>query len=149
MALTQNEIITPQAPGRGLVQFHGTVDGTATIKNLYVAGATNGGTVGAKVYGITAINNGATAHNVTLVINNSGGTILAQLNVVAAPANAGSNGTATPVAMMSAANAPGLPVDSNGNPYYFLNNGDTLSAEYATAQGTADNLYLYCCAADF
>ena len=149
MALTANSYITPQAFGAGLVSFHGTTDATAALKALYVAGATNGGTNGSIVYSPIAVNSGATAHLVTLYVTNSGGTILAQITAVTVAASAGNNGTATPVALFSPANTPGLAVDTNGNPLYTLSNGETLAAAYATAQGTADILYVSCGGADF
>ena len=124
-------------------------DPTAALKALYVAGATNSGTNGSIVYSPIAVNNGATAHLVTLYVTNSGGTILAQITAVTVPLQAGNNGTPTPVALFSAANTPGLAIDSNGNSFYPLNNGETLSAAYATAQGTAEILYVSCGAADW
>lgn len=144
MAVTANSFVSVQVPGRGLVTFIGTTDATNTLKNLYVAGAN-----GSDVWGATAVNNGATAHNVTLAIVNSGGTVLAQLNDVGVAVNAGANGTVLPQPLLSAAVFPGLPVDENGNPYLRLNNGDTLAAKYATAQGTAETLSLYCITGDY
>ena len=149
MAVTANSFISVQVPGRCLVEFIGTTDATLTPKSLYVAGATGTLTNGSDVWGIVAVNNGGTIHNVTLQINNSGGTVLAQLNTVAVPVNAGANGTVVPQPMMSAAVYPGLPVDENGNPYIRLNNGDTLSAKYATAQGTAETISLYGLTGDY
>jgi hypothetical protein len=72
-----------------------------------------------------------------------------QGNVVNLGTQAGNNGTVTPVALMSASVWPGLPVDSNGNPYLELNSGDTLEAEYATAQATTETISLYCVAQDY
>ena len=151
MTVTANNFVSVQNPGRCLVEFVGTTDATLTPKNLYVAGANYGtlGVNGSDVWGLIAVNNGTTAHNVTLQINNNGGTVLAQINTVAVAANAGNNGTVTPVALMAAAVAPGYPVDDNGNPYIRLNNGDTLSAKYATAQGTAETLSLYGLTGDY
>jgi hypothetical protein len=142
MALTPNSVVSPQTPSRGLVRFVGTTDGTATLKALYTAG-----TNGSKVLGIVGVNAGATAHNVTLMIVNGGTNY--QGNVVNLGTQAGNNGTVTPVALMSASVWPGLPVDSNGNPYLELNSGDTLEAEYATAQATTETISLYCVAQDY
>ena len=144
MPVTANSFVSVQTPNRGAVTFIGTTDATAALKNLYVAGAN-----GSDVYGIVAVNNGATAHNVTLVINNSGGTVLAQLNTVAVPIAAGNNGTVTPTALMTPAVWPGLAVDENGNPYLRVNTGETLGAKYATAQATTETLSLYCLAGDY
>lgn len=149
MTVTANSVITPQAFGGGRVSFRGTTDGTATLKALYVAGATNGGTNGSVVLGAVAVNAGATAHNVTLAVTNSGGTVLAQVNTVPVPASAGNNGTALPVSLLGAAVLPGLVSDANGNPIINLNNGETLAAEYATAQLTTEVLYVFCTGADY
>jgi hypothetical protein len=142
MAVTANSIVTPQTPNRGIVRFVGTTDALATLKSLYVAGAN-----GSKVLGACAVNAGATAHLVTLMVVNA--TTAYQANAISVAASAGNNGTVTPVSLMAAAVWPGLPVDSNGNPYLFLNSGDTLQAEYATAQLTTEILSLLCVASDF
>lgn len=144
MTVTANSFVSGQTPNRGAVTFIGTTDAAGTLKNLYVAGPN-----GSDVYGVVAVNNGATIHNATLVINNSGGTVLAQLNTVSVPASAGNNGTATPAALMTPNVWPGLAVDENGNPYLRVNSGDTLGAKYATAQATAETLSLYCLAVDY
>lgn len=144
MAVTANSFVSGQTPNRGAVTFIGTTDATAALKNLYIAGAN-----GSDVYGAVAVSNGATVHNVTLVINNSGGTVLAQLNTVSVPASAGNNGTVTPAALMVPAVWPGLPTDENGNPYLRVNSGDTLGAKYVTAQATTETLSLYCLAVDY
>lgn len=142
MATTPNSVITPQTPSRGLVRFVGTTDTTLSLKPLYTAGAN-----GSKVVGIVGVNAGATAHNVTLMIVNGGSNY--QQNTVILAAQAGNNGTITPVSFTAPSIWPGLPVDSNGNAYLELNSGDTLEAEYATAQATTETISLYCVAADY
>ena len=144
MPVTANSYVSAQTPNRGVVEFIGTTDATAALKSLYIGGAN-----GSNVYGAIAVNNGATAHLLTLVINNSGGTVLSQLNAVNIPASAGNNGTVLPVSLMAAAVWPGLAVDPNGNPFLRVNNGDTLSGKYATAQATTETLSLYCLADDY
>lgn len=141
MAVTANSIVSPQTPNRGVVRFVGTTDAAGADKAVYTSG-----TNGSKVFGMVATN-GATIHNLTLAINNGGTRYV--LNTVSLPVNAGQNGTVLPVAPMSVVNWPGLPVDSNGNPYLLLASGDTLEAQYATAQGTGDTISLACLAADF
>lgn len=141
MTVTANNVVTAQTPGRGIVRFVGTTDAAGTDKAIYTAGAN-----GSKVYGLT-VTNGATAHNATLAINNGGTRYV--LNTVSLTVNAGQNGTVLPIAAMSVVNWPGLAVDSNGNPYLLLASGDTLEAQYATAQGTADTISISCLAADF
>lgn len=142
MAVTANNVVTPQTPNRGLVRFVGTTDATATLKTLYTAG-----TNGSDITGLWGVNAGATAHNVTLAIVNSSTTY--QLNVVNLGTQAGNNGTAVPVSFLAPANWPGLPQDSNGNPLLRLVSGDTLGAEYATAQASTETISLFCVAADY
>ena len=141
MAVTGNNVITIQTPNRAEVRFVGTTDAAGTDKTVYTAG-----TNGSKVWGLTATN-GGTIHNLTLAITTSGTRYV--LNTVSLPVNAGQNGTVVPVSLMSIVNWPGLAVDSNGNPYILLDSGDTLTAQYATAQGTADTISLTGAAGDF
>ena len=106
MPVTANSYISPQTPNRGLVEFVGTTDATAALKALYVGGGN-----GSNVYGVMGVNNGATAHLVTLVVNNSGGTVLAQINAVTLAINAGANGTVVPQPVLSASVYSGGAVD--------------------------------------
>lgn len=141
MTVTANSVVTPQTPNRDVVRFVGTTDTTLTPKSLSVAGAN-----GSDIVGLW-ITNGATAHNVTAIILNNSTSYIA--NVVAVGANAGQNGTALAVNMLSSSVWPGLPVDGNGNPFLRLVSGDTLQLEYATAQGTGDTIYGFAIRADY
>ena len=141
MAVTANNVVTPQTPNRGVVRFVGTTDTTLSDKAIYTAG-----TNGSKVLGLTATNAG-TAHNLTLAINNGGTRYV--LNTLSLTASAGQNGSTAPIACMSIANWPGLAIDNNGNPYVLLDSGDTLEGQYATAQATGDTISLYTVAVDF
>ncbi len=135
MTVTANSNITIQTPDTGIVRFVGTTDATLTPKALY----TNPGTDPVDLNSVTATN-GATAHNVSLLLISAGTTYT--LNTVAVAVNAGNNGTVLPVSFLSVVNWPGLPVDANGNPFLRVPGSGTISAQYATAQGTADTLCL-------
>ena len=142
MTVTANSVVTPQTPSEAIVQFVGTTDGTATLKTL-VAGGTNG----TKVFGMFATNDG-TAHNLSICLVNAVGTSV--INTVSLTANAGKNGTTAPIACMALANWPGLPVDGNGNPYFYLTGtADSVQLKYATAQATTDTIVVMAQVANF
>lgn len=142
-AVTPNNVITPQLPTRGIVQFLQGTDVAGTYKTLYTAGAN-----GSKCNGMWLTTDDATAtHLVTVEVVNTavkyGGT------AVTTTLGAGYNGTAYATDFMSNGAWPGLPTDSEGNPYLFLQSGDTLQATFATAltAGKKVNLVVNC--ADF
>jgi hypothetical protein len=139
-AVTANSIITAQTPNRGIVQFLQGTDTAGTYKTLYTAGAN-----GSMCFGMWSTNNDPSAtHVITVQIVNAavkyGGVAL--LSIVSA-------GFATGVPaqnLMSAAVWPGLPVDSNSNPYIVLASGDTIQATFATALTASDvlNIVTFC-----
>lgn len=135
-ALVSNNLITPQYPDRGLVRFVGTTDAAGSAKAIY----TNPGTDPVDVVGLI-VTNGATAHTMSVIVTSSATAYT--VNDVSVAAHAGQDGTVTPVNFLSPANWPGLPLDGNGNPFFRLGGSDTLSLQYATAQGTADTIYGY------
>lgn len=130
-AVTANSNITPQTPNRGIVQFLQGTDAANTDKTLYTAGAN-----GSICKGMTATtNDGSTAHLITVQLKNGsvdyGGT------AVNVPVSSGFASGAPPVNMMSSTNWPGLPLDSDNNPFIYLISGDTLQAQYASTLTSA------------
>jgi hypothetical protein len=142
-AVTPNSVVTPQAVNRGIVQFLQGTDAAGTYKTLYTAG-----TNGSKCVGMWTTNNDASlTHLVTVQIVNStvkyGGTALTTV------VNAGFvNGTGAQ-SLMSATVWPGLPVDSDGNPYLQLITGDTIQATYATNLTSTDLISIVVSCNDF
>lgn len=142
-AVTPNSVVTAQTPNRGIVQFLQGTDTAGTYKTLYTAGSN-----GSKCSAVWENNNDASAtHLITLEIVNSsvkyGG---------AAMTTAVSDGYANGVPaknMMASTIWPGLPLDSDGNPFFFLNSGDTLQATFATALTTSDKINLVAVCSDF
>jgi len=135
MAVTPNSFITPQGYRNAVVNFVGTTDPAGTAK-VVVTGGTNGSWVQALI-----ATNGATAHNVALLITNGGTDYI--INEIAVAANVGQNGTALPQDMLSPVVGPNYVLDGNGNRMIYLGGtADALRAKYATAQGTADTLTL-------
>lgn len=143
-ATTPNSSVTPQAPNRGIVQFLQGTDTAGVYKTLYT-----GGSNGSIIKGIFATSNDASAaHLVTCQIVNSsvkyGGV------AVNVPVNSGMATGVAPVNIMAPASWVGLPLDSDGNPFFFLASAsDTLQCTFATALTSSDVLNLFAVAADF
>lgn len=142
-AVTPNSVVTPQTPTRGIVQFLQGTDSPGTYKTLYT-----GGTNGSKCIAIWENNNdGSATHLVTIEIVNStvkyGGIALTTVS------NEG-YGSAVPARnFFSTALWPGLPNDSDGNPFIFLASGDTLQATYATTLTSSDKINLVAVCMDY
>jgi hypothetical protein len=135
MAVTGNNIILLQTPIAGYVEFIGTTDAAGTAKTVVVAG-----TNGADITNVSFVNNGATAHVMTIQVVSSSTTYV--LNTTSLAANQGSNGTTAPLNMLATANWQG-PTDANGNPILRLNASETLQAKYASNQATTEAIYGY------
>jgi hypothetical protein len=137
--MAANNVITAQQLGRAAVRFVQGTDAAGTPKSVYVANAANSGTLGSQVKGLYAVSSDATsAHAVTLLLANGSGTT--ELVTVSVPANSGNASGTPPVSLMAAAVWPGLPVDSNGNPFQNLQSGDTLMAQFATTLAASSTL---------
>lgn len=141
-AVTVNSIVTPQTPNRGVVQFLPASTPTAYL-TLYTAGAN-----GSKCFSMWATSNDSAAHVLTVQLVNAtikyGGMTL-------------TTGTSLPgfatgvgaLNLMSSTVWPGLPLDSDGNPYIILASGDTLQATYTTAVTAADAVNIVTTCSDF
>lgn len=137
MATTPNSIITVQTPKLDLLQFS-TLDSTSVLKVL-----ATGGVNGSKVTGLWVNNGDSTAHSVRVDITRSGSSFAGVVSTI--PASAGFANGIPPVNMMAPAVWPGLPVDSDGNPFLFLQSTlDQLQALYtinlSTGVGATINL---------
>ena len=92
------------------------------------ASGTNGGY--SRVIRLIASNQDTTTdHVVTCQQKTSGGTVLAQWQVLVPH----QTGVITPVDLKSTLVYPGLPIDPNGNTYIGLYNADIVQCTYATA----------------
>ena len=142
-APTSNAPIFPTAVNRGIVQFLQGTDSAGTYKTIYTAGS-NGSIIKA-LWATT--NDASLAHLVTCQIVNTavsyGGT------AVSIPISSGFASGAPPVNMMSFVNWPGLPLDSDGNPFLYLVSGDTLKCTFATGLTSSDVINLVAVASDF
>lgn len=142
-AVTPNSVVTAQTPNRGIVQFLQGTDTAGTYKTLYTAGSS-----GSKCFALWETNNDASAtHLVTVQIVNSavkyGG-----VAVTSVLSEGFANGVPAKN-FFSSSIWPGLPMDSDGNPYLLLVSGDTLQATFATALTSTDVLNLTAVCVDF
>jgi hypothetical protein len=143
-ATTPNSVITPQTPNRGIVQFLQGTDTAGTYKTLYTSGAN-----GSKCFGMWSTNNDETAtHLITVQVVNA--TVFYGGTSITSTLGAGFLTGIPPINLVSAINWPGLPLDSDGNPYILLISGDTIQATYATALSDAsDVINIVASCADF
>jgi len=151
-AVTQNSWVTVQTPKNGTQTFVQGTDAAGTYKTLYT-----GGTNGTKVKAIWVTSNDASAqHLVTVQVSTSTSAHCSpQSNCVGGvavtiPANSGFGSNVPAVNMMSVTNWPGLPVDSDGNPFIYLaGSSQTLEATFATALTASDQIAITVIAEDF
>lgn len=142
-ATTPNSVVTPQTPSRGVVQFLQGTDTAGTYKTLYT-----GGSNGSKCWGGWETNNDASvAHLITIEVVNS--TVKYGGVAFNTAVNDGYANSVPAKNWTSSAYWTGLPQDSDGNFYFFLANGDTLQATFATALTTSDKINLEVTCADF
>lgn len=139
-AVTTNAIVSAQTPKEGHYQFT-SASSTATYQTVYTAGSN-----GSKCFAATVTNTDISAtHVVTLSLNDGTNTIqLAGITTVSPSA------TTLPVSQNIWAGAVvGLPVDGNANSFVYLNSGDTLKAQFATAITSSDFVNVIAICQDF
>jgi hypothetical protein len=139
-AVTSNSIVTTQTPKAYKAQIT-NASGTTPV-NLVIPG-----TNGTKVISIVCSNTDASSYNVTFSVLRSSTTYL--LDTVAIPASAGYSASAPPVSILNTINIPGIPQDSDGNPYLFLEPTDTLQMANGSTLATGKAISCQTVAADF
>jgi len=139
-AITANSIVTTQTPKAYKAQIT-NASGTAAV-NLV-----NPGTNGTKVISIVCSNTDTSAYNVTFSVLRSSTTYF--LDTVAIPASAGYSASAPPVSILNTTNIPGIPLDSDGNPYLFLEPTDTLQMANGATIAAGKAISCHTVAADF
>lgn len=98
-----------------------------------------GGANGTKVMAVNVASTDTTARDVTIGITN-GGTFL-PLGTVTVPVTAGTIAATPAVNALDITKMPGLPVDSDGQPYVFLQSAsDTLQVKSLTTVTSAKEL---------
>jgi hypothetical protein len=139
-AVTPNSPVTPQTPNRGVVQFLQGTDTAGTYKTLYTAGA-NGSDCSALWL---TTNDGSATHLVTVQIVNSsvkyGGVAITTVE------SAGFANAVPAMNLFQSTIWPGLPLNSDGNPFLRIVSGDTIQATFATSltSSTVINLVMSC-----
>ena len=124
-----------------------------TYKIIYTGGAN-----GSKVTGIICSSTDtAVAHLMTVFVNTVSASVLCSTTAtdctssaaVTVPINAGIANTVPAINFMSPTNWPGLPVDSDGNPYIYLTSAQSIQATYATALTSSTQVSCVAIGADF
>jgi hypothetical protein len=99
------------------------------------------------VISIICTNTDASGYNVTFSVLRSSTTYV--LDTVVIPASAGYGPVTPPVSILNAANIPGIPLDSDGNPYLFLEATDTLQMANGSTIAAGKVISCHTVAADF
>lgn len=130
MTVTANSVITPQSFNVGAGQNGFTnANGTGAL-TVFTPGAN-----GAILFGLNVYSTDGTARVFTL--NSVVGGVTTPLVSTSIPITAGSVTGTPPVNVMSTAIWPSLPRDPQGNPYYNVAPGETLTGVMATAPTAA------------
>jgi hypothetical protein len=145
-AVTPNSAVTMQTPTRGVVQFLQGTDSAGTYKTVYTAQAPGpAASNGARCNALWLTTDDTVPHLVTVQLTNGG--IRYGGTAVLTIASAGYVNAVPAMNLLSPTLWPGLPLDSDGNPYLQLASGDTLQATYAAPALTAStriNLVISC-----
>jgi len=131
-----------QAPRLGRIQLlNGTgayaiASGAATVTNTLAAFTCNA-TNGSKITGMVVGSNDSAARDVTVFMVPTSN-VPYIVTTVTIPITAGQVAGTPPVNMLSPANTPGLPVDSDGNPYLLCEAGDVIRVGVRTTAVTTN-----------
>lgn len=145
MAVTATPVFvqTPKITPQRFVQ--GT-DAAGTYKTIHTAGSN-----GSKIVGINvATDDGSATHVLTLVLTRSAVDYV--IGAYTLPVSSGTDGAAASVDLLRGGPSsliPGLPTDSDGQRYLFLESGDTLRMTFATALTSGKTIYAQTIGADF
>lgn len=144
MAVTPNSVITLQTPKLDNL-FLSTAIAPGVASNVSI-GSVNG----TKITGMWASNSDAGAtHLLSFGISRAGGG-MAGCGAVTIPASAGVANGVPPVNLLSPTIWPGLPVDSDGNPFFFLQStADIFQAQYGTTLTTGASINVFAVRGDF
>lgn len=154
-ATTPNVSINPQTPKIVTTHFVQGTDAAGTYKTIYTGGAN-----GSKILGIwVTTTDGTASHLVTVAMSSSTSshcgtmatsTTCAPGAAVTVALNSGFAASTPAVNLLSQTNWPGLPLDSEQNPFLFLSdNTQTIELTFATALTASTKLSVTVIAADF
>jgi len=139
MAVTATPAL-PQNPVSGKVQI--LPADTSSLKTV-----ATGGTNGTKIVALIASSTDTTARDVQWGITRSA--VFYPIATKTVPITSGFVAGTPSVALLNVTDAPGLPLDADGQPYLFLQSGDTLQAKSLTTVTTAKEIDLQAMGADF
>lgn len=142
MAVTATPVFV-QTPKLYLCQLLQGTDVAGTYKTI-VTGAANG----TKVSALWENNNDGSATHLVTVQLKRGSVLFGGAAFTTVSSEGFVNGTPAKN-ILSVAIWPGLAIDSDGNPYLFLESGDLLQATYATALTSSTLINLAATASDF
>lgn len=137
---TSSVPVLPQTPKITPVTIV-NADGT-TVKTVFTAGAN-----GSKIVGLSATNTDAAGYTLQVWLTRSATNYL--LGSLSLPANAGFNGSAASTNLFASGWVPGLPIDNDGQPYLFLESGDTLTVGVTVAVTAAKTVTVVAVGANF
>lgn len=145
MAVTPTPVF-PQTPKVTPQNFVQGTDSAGTYKTLHTAGSN-----GSKVTGINVTtDDGSATHVLTLALTRSATNYV--IGAYTLPVNSGTDGSTVGVNMLAGGPAgliPGLPLDSDGQPYLLMESGDTLRLTFATALTAGKRIDVVTIASDF
>lgn len=124
----------PQLPKNGLFQI---VNGTGTAFSTVYTGGANG----SKITSLMATSNDTAAHDIQIAITNGGVNYV--IGTVSVAIGAGNTSGVNATNLLNTTNMPGLPLDTDGNPYIHLKSASdtlTVSAVVAVTTGKAVNI---------
>lgn len=131
----------PQTPKNGNVQI--LPADTTTLKTIYTGGAN-----GSKIVALMASSSDTAARDVTWGI--TVGAVFYPLGTVTIPITAGQIAATPAVNLLDVAKSPGLPIDSDGNPFVFLASASyTLQAKSLVTVTAAKEIDIAAIAADW
>lgn len=130
----------PQTPRNEKVQI---ANADASGQKTVITGGTNG----TKVVGLIAASSDTAARDIQVSIVKAGTTF--PLGTKSVPANSGFVAGTPAVNLFDPAVMVGLPTDADGQPYIFLENGDTLVVNALTTVTSAKLISLHGICADF
>lgn len=132
MAFTQNSAPEfAKQPQNGKVQIL-PADAQAQ-KTVYTAGAS-----GSKVTSLMAVSTDTASRDLQISITNGGTSF--PIGTVSVVIGAGNSGTVPSTNLLNNSQLPGLPLDSDGNPYIHLISGDTLTVSALTTVTAAKTI---------
>lgn len=134
-AVTANSLVTAQTPKAGKLQLaNGSLGPTA----VYTAGSN-----GSKCVSLYTTNSDTSSE--TLTIDRYNGSTAYVMLTISTVITAGFANAIPAQNLLSATVSPGLPVDGNNNPFFYLNSGDTLRATAgAITSGKFVNVFVEC-----